>query len=83
MSRERMACDCGMCSAKPCTCGEEYRRPRVELAECVHCGCYTLNPESDMCACGKELYPVTKVVDPGTRITGECLEILKVEKRAG
>jgi hypothetical protein len=40
----------------------------TELTECVHCGHVTLNGESDTCACGQELYPVSKNVPPGTRL---------------
>ena len=43
-------------------------RMKVEIAECIHCESLTLNPESDRCACGGELYPVVKIVPPGTRV---------------
>lgn len=43
-------------------------REGCEIAECIHCESLTLNPESDQCGCGGELYPVVKIVPPGTRV---------------
>lgn len=54
-----------------------YERP-VELAECVHCNSVTVNPQDDRCGCGcgcgAELYPVARIVQPGTRISGVQLD---------
>jgi hypothetical protein len=38
---------------------------QVEAAECYHCNCVTLNPTSDICTCGNELYPVSRIVPLG------------------
>jgi hypothetical protein len=40
----------------------------VELSECMHCGGFTLNAPSDECRCGGELYPISRTIQPGTRI---------------
>lgn len=50
------------------TLAERTAEHAIEIAECVHCGGYTLNPVTDICYCGCELYPITKVVPPGTHI---------------
>ena len=50
---------------------------RVEVAECVHCGSVTLAPESDMCACGKELYPVSHLFPARTRVRGAAEFLLE------
>ncbi len=52
----------------------------VTIAECVHCTCLTLNPASDRCACGEELYPVVKIVPAGTRVRAS-VELLVVEEK--
>jgi peptidyl-tRNA hydrolase, PTH2 family len=41
----------------------------IVVTECVSCGALTLNAESDYCACGHELYPVSKTYHPGSRVT--------------
>lgn len=46
----------------------------IAISECIHCDCLTLNAKSDTCACGNELYPVSKNVPAGTRIRGSLLE---------
>jgi len=43
-------------------------RPSVEVAECIWCGGFTLNPTANTCGCGEELAPTTKLVPAGTRI---------------
>lgn len=54
---------------------DNRRVDHVALAECTHCGCVTIEPRSDNCACGCELYPVSKIVAPGTRIrNGEVVK---------
>jgi hypothetical protein len=50
---------------------------RVEVAECTHCGSVTLAPESDMCACGQEMYPVSHLFPAGTRIRGAAEFLLE------
>lgn len=40
----------------------------IEVAFCVHCEGLTIAPQSDECACGAELYPVTKTVALGERV---------------
>jgi hypothetical protein len=54
----------------------------INVAECIHCGSLTLNPESDECACGEELYPVSKTVPPGTRIVGAGLDQIAIPSKA-
>jgi hypothetical protein len=41
---------------------------KIDLTECVHCGGVTIDAETDICRCGAELYPITKMVGPGTRL---------------
>lgn len=38
----------------------------VSISRCIHCGGITLNAQDDVCACGNELYPVTRIMLPGT-----------------
>jgi hypothetical protein len=45
-----------------------------DLAECLWCGCFTVNPQSDRCECGHELFPVSKTCAPGSRIMGVYLK---------
>jgi hypothetical protein len=40
----------------------------IQVAYCTHCEGLTIAPQSDACACGAELYPVTKTVPLGERI---------------
>lgn len=40
----------------------------IQVAYCVHCEGLTIAPQSDACACGAELYPVTKTVPLGGRV---------------
>jgi hypothetical protein len=47
---------------------------KIHLLECTKCGCITINPTSDHCACGCEFYPTSKSVAPGTRIKGVSLD---------
>lgn len=51
------------------------RENDFDLAECDWCGFLTVNPQSDRCECGHELYPVSKVCAPGTRIVGIHLKL--------
>lgn len=53
------------------------RPESVQLAECVHCGSLTIEPQSDRCACGEELYPSIKSVKPGTRIMNASFDEVK------
>lgn len=41
----------------------------VMIRPCDACGGVTLNPQSDTCECGSELFPVSKKMQPGSRIT--------------
>lgn len=50
------------------------REQPLELAECHDCDSVTVNPQSDRCACGREFYPVTHLVDAGVRIRGHVLD---------
>lgn len=40
----------------------------VSLTYCIHCGGVTVNAESDICRCGGELSPTSKLVDSGARL---------------
>jgi hypothetical protein len=44
------------------------REAPLSLTQCVHCESVTINGQSDICGCGKELYPVSKSVPPGVRV---------------
>jgi hypothetical protein len=37
----------------------------IRVARCNHCDGLTLNPQDNLCACGNELYPVTRLMLPG------------------
>jgi len=50
------------------------READFELTECLWCGCFTVNAQSDRCECGHELYPVTKMCKPGSRVMGIYLK---------
>ncbi len=47
---------------------------RIEVAHCVHCEGITLEPQSDVCSCGAELYPVTKMVPLGVAVQADALK---------
>jgi hypothetical protein len=37
----------------------------VRIARCTHCDGLTINPQDGTCACGNELYPVSRLILPG------------------
>lgn len=43
---------------------------RIDVAHCIHCGriCLAPEPESDLCSCGAEFYPVIKMVPLGVPV---------------
>jgi hypothetical protein len=47
---------------------EPVKQERIELGNCVHCNMWTIEPRSETCACGEELYPTARVAKPGARI---------------
>lgn len=47
---------------------------KIEVAHCVHCKCIMLAPQTDMCDCGAELYPVTKMVPLGQSLRFDQLK---------
>ncbi len=53
---------------------------QVEAAECIHCNCITLNPTSDTCTCGNELYPVSRIVPLG--VATDRLEFGPMKKKS-
>ena len=46
----------------------------IEVAHCVHCEGITLAPDTDMCSCGAELYPVTKMIPLGEAVQVDALK---------
>ena len=44
-----------------------HHEQTFELADCVHCRTHVVNPTLGECPnCGAEMYPVSKVCQPGT-----------------
>lgn len=41
---------------------------RIEAAHCLSCGRICLAPDTDICSCGSEFYPVSKMVPLGVAV---------------
>lgn len=45
----------------------------IEVAHCVHCQRLTFAPDTDICGCGAELYPITRLIQLRKPVAPETL----------
>ncbi len=52
---------------------DEEPKQSIDVAHCVHCEAITFQPQSEVCGCGAELYPVSKKITLGSTTSVEDL----------